>query len=275
MARFLVVAQWQGSSSSRAMQLIDGATAIAGDLPRAACTTVDVPMEAGESLDTGVRRMSALQQVARAQLEALAGLDETVVTVGGDAGVATTSALAAVGAARGEPDAGSVVVWFSSHAAMHDVSSAPDGAYAEMAARALVDDAAPRPSDIGIAPDRLILAGVRVIASAEAEAIERLGVGIVTADELTPDAIAAAIAERSASAVYIHVDLDVLDPAAISGVSDPEPFGPDAATLIACIAAARRSAPYLGGAITEFSPSSPAAAIDDLGVILRLVGALA
>ncbi|MGN6126684.1 MAG: arginase family protein, partial [Humibacter sp.] len=58
--RFLIVPQWQGSSSSRAMQLIDGATAIAGDLPASATTFVDVPMEAGESLGTGVHRLSSI-----------------------------------------------------------------------------------------------------------------------------------------------------------------------------------------------------------------------
>jgi arginase len=30
-----------------------------------------------------------------------------------------------------------------------------------------------------------------------------------------------------------------------------------------------------GATLTEFSPSSPAAAVDDLGTILRLIGALA
>ncbi len=49
MARFIVAAQWQGSSSSRAMQLIDGAEAIAGDLPRASTTVLEVPAEAGDA----------------------------------------------------------------------------------------------------------------------------------------------------------------------------------------------------------------------------------
>ena len=56
MTRYLVVPQWQGSPSSRAMPLIDGALAIAGDLPRSATTIQDVPMEAGESLGTGILR---------------------------------------------------------------------------------------------------------------------------------------------------------------------------------------------------------------------------
>ncbi|WP_417562305.1 arginase family protein [Microbacterium sp.] len=280
MTRFLVVPQWQGSSSSRAMQLIDGALAIAGDLPRASSTTLQIPVEAGESLDSGVHRLSALQRIARTHLEALAELhgaqhDEAVLTVGGDAGVATTAALAAIGATRGQTDPGAVVIWFSAHADLHDPATSPTGAFDTMAARALLDEAVPRPAEHGLAPDRLILAGVRAIEPAEAEVAERLGIGILTSDTLTPQALADAVRERGATSVFVHVDLDVLDPSAMTGLSSPEPFGPDVATVVACIAAVREAAPLRAAAITEFSPGSPADAIEDLGAILRLVGALA
>jgi len=37
----------------------------------------------------------------------------------------------------------------------------------------------------------------------------------------------------------------------------------------------RAAVPLVGSSITGFAPSSPAAAVDDLGTILRIVGALA
>jgi arginase len=43
MTRFFVVPQWQGSPAARAMHLVDGAEAIAGDLPRASTARVEVP----------------------------------------------------------------------------------------------------------------------------------------------------------------------------------------------------------------------------------------
>ncbi|UUT35673.1 arginase family protein [Microbacterium elymi] len=234
---------------------------------------MDVPMEAGESLDSGVHRLSALQHSARAQLTALADIDEPVLTVGGDAGVATTAALAAIGATGGAPDPDAVVVWFSAHAGLHDPESSPTGAYDSMAVRALVDERVPRPAELGLAPDRLILVGVREIHPAEAELIERLGVAVVPVDEL--GTLADAVAARRPSGVFIHVDLDVLDPAAMTGLSAPEPFGPDVAAVTSAISDVRKVAPLLGGAITEFSPASPSAAVADLGAILRIVGALA
>ena len=60
MTRFLIVPQWQGSPAARAMLLTDGAAAIAGDLPRRDTTVLDVPLEAGDALGTGIRRLSAL-----------------------------------------------------------------------------------------------------------------------------------------------------------------------------------------------------------------------
>ena len=88
MTRYLVVPQWQGSPSSRAMQLIDGALAIAGDLPRSSTTILDVPMEAGEALGTGVHRISSLQRVREQVAAALDSSTEPVLTVGGDCGEA-------------------------------------------------------------------------------------------------------------------------------------------------------------------------------------------
>ncbi|MFE1645568.1 arginase family protein [Microbacterium sp. P01] len=283
MTRFIVVPQWQGSSSSRAMQLVDGAGAIAGDLPRARSTVVEVPLEAGESLDSGIRRFSALHQTSGLQLDALTSVgvsDGPVVTIGGDAGVATTSALWTAGATRGAVDPGVVVLWLSAHAGLHDPESSPTGAFDTMAARAVVDATVPRvadalPHSALLSAGRLILAGVRLTDDAEQDAAERLGVRIVSADELTPAALAAAVRDAGASGVFVHVDLDVLDPSALSGLSDPVPFGVDVATLTASIAAVRAVAPLVGGAITEFSPASPDAAVDDLGAILRIIGALA
>ena len=83
MTRFIVAPQWQGSSSSRAMQLIDGAQAIAGDLPRASCTTVEIPLEAGESVETGVLRFSTLRRTRELVDLELAPLTEPVMLIGG------------------------------------------------------------------------------------------------------------------------------------------------------------------------------------------------
>jgi arginase len=66
----------------------------------------------------------------------------------------------------------------------------------------------------------------------------------------------------------------VLDPAEFGGVSDPMPFGLSLAALIEAISVARGALPLAGAGITGFAPATPEAASDDLGSILRILGAL-
>jgi arginase len=77
-----------------------------------------------------------------------------------------------------------------------------------------------------------------------------------------------------APSVYLHIDLDVLDPSEIEGVGFPEPFGMTATGLVACIAALLERWPLAGASILEFAPASPQDAVTDLPTILRLIGAL-
>jgi len=269
MTRFLVVPQWQGSPAARAMLLVDGAEAIAGDLPRASCTAVDVPVEAGESLDTGIRRLSALQRVSERMREALAASDEVALVVGGDCGVAVP---AISHAATHHDDL--AVVWFDAHADHHSPETSASGAFAGMALGSVWRDTPLAPA--AVAPERVVLAGAREFDPAERETLDSSPVTELTVDALADVAAVADAVERTgASAVYVHVDLDVLDPAVISGVSLPLPFGLTLEQLTGAIRELRRRVPLAGSSIAGFAPPTPAAAVDDLGAILRVIGALA
>ena len=91
----------------------------------------------------------------------------------------------------------------------------------------------------------------------------------------SPDALADAVEATGARRVWVHIDVDVLDPAEIAGVSSPAPFGLAPAALSAAIRALRSRVPLAGATIAGFAPRSPADAVDDLGALLRLVGAVA
>jgi len=271
MSRFVIVPQWQGSGSSRAMQLVDGATAIAGDLPRSACTLIDVPMEAGESLGSPVRRLSSLTRVRRQVEEALSSGEGPAVVIGGDCGVA----LASVGATATPATA---VLWLDAHADLQSPETSGTGAFHGMVLRAILGDGQPdMVLERGlITADRVVLAGTRELEPAEEDYIAGSGLSMLGADALAePERVVAALEATGASDVYIHVDLDVLDPGHMSGLSHPVPFGASPADLAATIRAVRARMPMVGASLTEFSPPSPAAAVDDLGAILRVIGSLA
>jgi len=270
MTRFIVAPQWQGSSSSRAMQLVDGAEAIAGDLPRAATTVLEAPTEAGDAQGTGVHRLSALMRMRERIESAVAAGDGPAVVVGGDCGVA----LGAVSAVAGDDLA---VVWIDAHADLNTPASSPSGAFHGMVLRAITGDGeALHRLEPGIAPSRLVLAGTRSLDAEEQRFLDEHAVPVISPAELSdPDHLVDAVAATGASRVYVHVDLDVLDPAEMTGVALPEPFGAHTADVVASIRRLRERFPLAGATLTEFSPSSPAAAVDDLGTILRLIGALA
>ncbi|WP_382305267.1 arginase family protein [Herbiconiux sp. UC225_62] len=111
-ATFVVVPEWQGSGSSRAMRLIDGAEAIRGDLPSAATRIVEVPAGAGESLETGVHRFSSISTIAEAASGVLAEVPDVAVVIGGDCGVEFAAIRHAVQRSTGPV----AVVWFDAHA---------------------------------------------------------------------------------------------------------------------------------------------------------------
>jgi arginase len=257
------------------MRLIDGANAIAGDLPSSATTVVDIPMEAGESLGTGVQRYSALLSIREKVMSELRQLEAPVVTIGGDCGADVATVQRAVGAA--EP--GTVaLLWLDAHGDLNTPESSTSAAFGGMTLRALLGEGADGLASSGptaLRPDHVVLAGARSLDDAETAFIDESGIRRVAVDELlTPDAVLAALNATGATSVYVHVDLDVLDPAAIDGVGYPEPFGVQPDALAAIIRAVRARFGLAGACIAGFAPASPAAAGSDLSVILRVLGSL-
>ncbi len=257
------------------MRLIDGAEAIKGDLPATATHVVEVPMEAGEALDTGVHRFSALVTVREAAMAELRALEAPVVTIGGDCAADLASVQHAVAS---RPVGEVALVWFDAHGDLNDVATSPSSAFHGMVLRALLGDAPDGLASTGdeiITPDHVILAGTRALDDGESAFVDEAGIRVVGVDQLAdPATLVAAIEATGATSVYLHVDLDVLDPSTVSGIGFPEPFGIQPEQLSDTIRAVRARFELVGAALTEFAPESPDAASQDLGVILRVLSAL-
>lgn len=261
------------------MRLIDGAEAIAGDIPAAATTSLDVLMEAGEALGTGVNRYSSLlairrsAEAARGEIARVEG-EQTVLLIGGDCG----ADLAGIDHAAGENAGDLALVWFDAHADLNTPESSTTGAFGGMALRCALGEGADSlalPPARALRPQQVVLAGARAFDEPETQYVATAGIRTVDVEDLTtPDALLDALEATGASAVYVHVDLDVLDPALIEGVGYPEPFGISVDALTGAIRAVRARFSLAGAGIAGFAPSSPGAAGDDLGPILRILGAL-
>ena len=260
---FVVVPQWQGSPSSRAMRQAEGAAAIREDLPAGATRDVDVPLEAGDDQSTGISRFSSLQLVRERLTDVLGEIDGPAVTIGGDCAV---SAAAVAHAALGGETA---LVWFDAHPDLNSPITSPSGAFAGMVLHSIVDG--------GVVPaDRVFLAGARSWDPGEETYVAETGIRAFAVDELAdPAALVDAVAASGATSVYLHVDLDVLDPAELAGLLDPEPFGLSASALVAAIKALTKRLPLSGATLAAYAPVSEESRIDDAPTLLRIVGALA
>jgi arginase len=268
-ATFVVVPQWQGSGSARAMRLVDGAEAIRGDLPSASTITVSVPLEAGEAQGSAVARLSSLQLVRDRQAMALATTEGIAITIGGDCGVELASVAHVA-------DQGEIaLIWFDAHADLNTPETSPSGVFNGMVLRTLLGEGA-----LGLVPARpltptnVILVGARELDPPEDEYLAASAIALLDASVVTAKKLVAAIRKTEATRVYIHVDLDVLDPAEFDGLDSPVPFGLSAAALVELIRAIRADFELVGAGITEFAPTSPDAASGDLPTILRIIGAL-
>jgi arginase len=248
------------------MRLVDGALAIQGDLPASATTLVDVPLEAGDFRGTAIARFGSLQLVRDRQLAVLRELTSPAITIGGDCGVE----LAAVEhALEQHPD--TAVLWFDAHPDLHTAQSSASGAFTGMVLRALLGDGELAPA-VPLDPSRVVLVGARSVDDAEAEFLANSGIASIGLAD--PEQLLAAVAATGATSIYIHIDVDALDPAEFASKGDPVPFGFSVVELVALITAARGSYNLVGAGITEFAPSSPEAANDDLPTLLRIIGAL-
>lgn len=277
-AAFLLMPQWQGSSSSRAMQLTDGAAALREDLPTAATIEVAVPLEAGDAMGTPVARLSSVLRARDAAAAVLRDVEDLPIILGGDC----ATSLAGIDAALRDP-APLAVLWFAAHPCLEDPSTSPSGAAGRMALRHLLGDgfadlAATVPVDAAL----LTLVGARESDPEEQQLIEDRKIATIDANGGDAETLGDALRHRLAHLasghpglrLYVHVDLDVLDPAEFASVHEPVPFGLTTAELTTGIRAAVAEVPLAGATLSGFAPGSDADAREDEPTVLRVLAAL-
>ncbi|NUU22445.1 MAG: arginase family protein [Streptomycetaceae bacterium] len=203
---------------------------------------------------------TALVRNAAAVRDALADVgDRVTLTLGGDCGVDLEPIASA--AARYGGDL--AVVWLDAHGDLNTPAESPSGAFHGMVLRTLLGDGPDEllpPAEGRLTPAQVLLAGTRALDAGEQAYLDHAGMTPLQVAALAdPKAIVARLASLGASRVYVHIDLDVLDPGEFAGLSYPEPHGVPAAHLCAAVAALTGHYDLVGLSLTEHAPTPDAA----------------
>jgi arginase len=254
----LIFPQWQGYGLST--KLIEGATLIAAQLPGSYLhKTVAVESEENLSTENGILGYTAiLRQLDQARSLLLEENPARILTIGGDCGVD----VAPISWLNSRYDQSVTVVWLDAHADSNTPSSSPSGHFHGMPLRTLLGEGDPeivqRCFSI-LRPDQVVLVGGREFDPAEAAFIDHSGVATVSVAEVLKDgfmAIDRELQKRGADRLYIHLDLDVLDPTEFPYVSYNVPEGFSIETLTELVGDLAKQYRVVGMSVTEFIPDN-------------------
>jgi arginase len=206
--------------------------------------------------------VDVLAQTLKLTEQALADINDTVLTVGGDCAVD----LAPIAAARARYGDALTVVWIDAHTDVYTPETFPPGGFHAMVLRALLGDGpAPLLPEQPLAPSQVLIAGERDDAPAEREYLRRLGVRTHGVNDFEQ------VLDGLTGPVYVHVDLDVLEPTEFGSVCYPIPGGVAPQRLIDLLS---RMDDVVGAAITEHAPSNGIGSAAEAEVIQRIAAAI-
>jgi arginase len=194
--------------------------------------------------------------------------------------VLSGSCFAAVGVMAGLAESSPGVVWLDAHADFNTPDSTVYGYFDGMALAILTGGAwramrAGVPGAPPIPEDAVVLAGARDLDEEEARRLGESKVTHLPPERLdSPDALVTAVEAIAPSGLYLHVDLDVLDPAEGRANIYSAPGGLRAEQLEALLAALLERFPVRALSLTAYDPGAdPAGEVPPIA--LRLLRRLA
>ncbi|MBK1786841.1 arginase family protein [Prauserella cavernicola] len=262
------VPQWQGATWDGARERLGAGCRLLAALAADVLGTPvrEVPVGAtGSSTVDGIANRAALVGNRRAQLAALEDPQGPVLTIGGDC----SADLVPLGVARYRYGPGLGAVWFDAHADCNTAATSPSGAFHGMVLRSLLGDGDPGfAASPALERGRAVLVGTRAFDSAERRAVAD---GLVRHVPAEPAAITGAVTASGDTKVYLHLDLDVLDPAEFGSLAYyHEPGGLSVEQLVAGIESLA-AFEVVGACIAECT----AARREDVEVLLPVLEAVA
>lgn len=180
---------------------------------------------------------------------------ETILVIGGDCGVEPIPVTFLNQQLKND----FALVWFDAHGDLNTPQSSPSGHFHGMPLRTICgqgDPAIINKCFSVLDPGQIILAGTRDLDPPEAAFVEQNSISCLSCHTMQqhPGSVSDAIIKKGFTNVYIHIDLDVLDPETYLNVKHPTPGGVAVETLLHCIRDLSARLNPVGAGIVEFVP---------------------
>lgn len=177
---------------------------------------------------------------------------DTLFMVGGGCDVSAP----AVSYLNSRLDGRLTVLWLDAHGDLNTPESSPSGLFHGMPLRLLLgegDDKLLKLLDAPLAPSQIMLAGTRDLDEPEQEYIAESRIDMLTPDALRdPQTIVNAFREKGNSHIYVHIDLDVLEPSAFAYVPLPVAGGLDPDVLVLLLQSLSDAFEIAGLSVVEY-----------------------
>lgn len=255
---YLLYPEWQGSGKAPAVQ--QGAITIARALfPHTAFLTIDSPHAEALQRVEGVIGLTSIAPRFRSAMARLrAESADRIFTVGGTCGVEA----APVGYLNERYGGDLAVVWFDAHGDLNTPESSPSGNFHGMILRTLLGDGpAEYVSDLRrpLTPAQVFLAGTRDLDPPEMEFITASGIAATPPNRFSdPQALVENIKNRGFTHVYLHLDLDALNPEDFPDTLMRTPGGPSLDEVCEMMQAMSSALDVVGFSLVEYIHGSDA-----------------
>ena len=175
-----------------------------------------------------------------------------LVTVGGSCGIEA----APVAYLNELYEGGICVVWFDAHGDLNTPKSSPSGHFHGMVLRTLLGDGPDqfvRYLRVPLSERQVTLAGIRDLDEAERHYIRTEGIAVIPDwGPSAPDLLISAISRSRIKALYVHIDVDVLNPKSFQDALLPVSGGPTLSELSACLQILSSTFEIVGLGVVEF-----------------------
>lgn len=251
---FLSFPQWQGAGYNH--ELYHGAESLIEALNnKYDFEGVEVAAPRGLKVQNQIKGYGDLVNQLQKASELIAKIDpDEIWTIGGDCG----TELAPINHINRQHNGEIAVLWIDAHADLNTPQSSPSKEFHGMPLRTLLghgDEKILGFIDRPLHANQVFLLGVRDLDEPESDFITQNKIKNYSVRDLRTrlTQIADSIRKEGFDKIYLHVDLDVLDPSELSSVKCPTPGGLTVNELINIISYFKESFSTLGGNTLEYT----------------------